>query len=622
MDTYFLGLVEMIERLYAMADAAVLGAPDFLWRPLTMLGAVGAPAVMVHAGAPGAGTQPSGAETVGQSLITIVIGGPSAAQPKGAAPVTAPTVPPAVDAAIAGHWQAPWHEWLTFYNYEVAIRAITTLAVLILSWWVLHRIFHRVLEKYKLRGATALGSISAILYFTLLAAHPILMTNADDIIAVTIHKLFLAILMVVAIRYVDRLVVLPLLTRISGGPPSRFIHQIILSVLSIFAAAAYCSWAFGVEVGSLVAGSAVLSIVIGLALQETLGNFFSGMVLQASVPFQPGDWIQIGSVEGKVVEMTWRAVTLVTGANNYVLIPNSSVAKEQIVNYHCPTVATATNVSVGLDYALPPHEAKKVLIQAAMDTPGVLVDPKPGASLASFDDSAILYKVNFWINEPKNHGGIEEAVRVNIWYRLNQAGYGIPFPVRTVEYASLDKKTAAAKQSAQASRTDIIKRSPLFSEMSPPLQEKLAGETRGYDMAAGQVFYRQGDAGDSLFILETGSVEITWHAEGDAKEIHVADFEGPAVFGEVSAMTGQPRAATYKAKTNARVIEVGRHHLQGLFTEDPRLAEHFSQLVTQRQQQRDEMMKKIGAPHSGPSAQSHEQTVLDRMKSLFTLRHR
>ena len=613
----------MIERLYSMMDAAMVRAPDFLWRPLPMMGAVGSPVAAVRSAGQGAGTQPAAGVTV-QSIFALVIGSPAATQPGGgsAGAAAAQTAAAAVQATPAGYWKAPWQSWLTFYDYEIAVRSITTLLALVLSWYVLNRIFRGMLRKYDLRRSTAIGAIACILYFTILAAHPMLMTTPNDLIAATIHKLFVAILAAVTIRYVDRLIVVPLLTRVAGGPPSRFIHQIILSVISIFAAAAYCSWAFGIEVGSLVAGSAVISIVIGLALQETLGNFFSGMVLQASVPFQPGDWIQIGEMEGRVVEMTWRAVTLITGANNYVLIPNSTVAKEQIVNYHCPTTAMSANVAVGVDYAVPPNDAKRVLAQAAKDTPGVLADPAPSVALASFDDSAILYKIYFWINEPPKHGSIEQAVRVNIWYRLSQAGYGIPFPVRTVQYANLDKKQAAAKQDAVGARAEAIKRSPLFSEMSPELQEKLAGETRGFDMAAGQVFYRQGEAGNSLFILESGSVEITWKSEEtEGKEVHVADFDAPAVFGEVSAMTGQPRSATYKAKTDTRVIEVDRNHLQGLFSQDPKLAEHFSQLVVERQKLRDELLKKAGVSRSTQQTQAHDQSVLDRMKRLFTLRH-
>ncbi|MGN6367552.1 MAG: cyclic nucleotide-binding domain-containing protein [Phycisphaerae bacterium] len=522
----------------------------------------------------------------------------------------------------ANTWHAPWQKWVTFYSTQLALTTVITLAALILSYWVLSRIFKKFLDKYKLQRPTALGAVACIFYFTLLAAHPLLMVDPWDIIAVTIHKTFAAILCLVGIRYIDRLMILPVLTRISGGPPSRFIHQIVVSVLSVFIIAGYCSWAFGIELGSLVAGSAVVSIVIGLALQETLGNFFSGMVLQASVPFQPGDWIKIGDTEGRVVEMTWRAVTLITLANNYVLIPNSTVAKETIVNYHSPTVATATNIAVGLEYSLPPNDAKRILIQAALDTDGVLPDPAPSAALISFDDSAITYKVFFWIKEPQKHGAIEQMVRTNLWYRLNQAGYGIPFPIRTVEWSDSDKKQAALNSTARNARLASLKKSPLFADLGPELQERLAAETREFTLAAGQTFFRQGDFGDSLFVLQSGTVVVTYRTDSGT-DIEVATLDAPNIFGEVSAVTGQTRGATYRAKTDVRAFEVDRDHLQDLFTHDPQLATHFSQIVAERQNQREELLKKLGATRSAEQqahAQSHN--VLDRMKRLFSLRSR
>ena len=358
-------------------------------------------------------------------------------------------------------WHVDWMRWITFYNWQIGLTSVATLLIFIIAYVALTRIFGKFLQRHQLRRATAIGAAATTIYVFLWVGHMYRMVDPFDIFAVAVHKVFAALLCLVAIRYLDRLLILPVLTRISGGPPSRFIHQIVVSVLSIFVIAGYCSWAFGVELGSLVAGSAVVSIVIGLALQETLGNFFSGMVLQASVPFQPGDWIQIGDTEGRVLEMTWRAVTLLTNANNYVLIPNSSVAKEKIINYHSPTVATSVGVSVGLDYTIPPNDAKHVLIQAARDTLGVNANPEPSAALVSFDDSAITYKVFFWIAEPQKHGAIEQMVRTNIWYRLNQAGYGIPFPIRTVEFASSEE--------TRRPPAGIQRRPPRRHQKEPPL---------------------------------------------------------------------------------------------------------------------------------------------------------
>src|SRR5262249_38262106 len=153
----------------------------------------------------------------------------------------------------------------------------------------------------------------------------------------------------------------------------------------------------------------------------------------ASVPFEPGDWIVIGegatAVEGQVVEMTWRAVTLLAGDNNNVLIPNSQVARSKITNYHTPTRETARGISIGLDYSLPPHEARRVLLLAAAETPGIAPMPAASVSIGSYDASAVTYKLVFWIDKPSDHGAIEAAVRWNVWYRLRQAELSVPFDI-------------------------------------------------------------------------------------------------------------------------------------------------------------------------------------------------
>ena len=133
-----------------------------------------------------------------------------------------------------------------------------------------------------------------------------------------------------------------LFTRGGTTQVPRFIHQLILIVMSIFVVLMYGK--VGVRTGRSAIFSpvsAVVSIVIGLALQESLGNLFSGLVLQAAPPFVLGDFIQAGNLEGRVVDMTWRAVTLHTTDDNYVVIPNGSIAKQEIVNFHAPTEATA-----------------------------------------------------------------------------------------------------------------------------------------------------------------------------------------------------------------------------------------------------------------------------------------
>ena len=100
--------------------------------------------------------------------------------------------------------------------------------------------------------------------------------------------------------------------------------------------------------------SAVGAVVVGFALQDTLGNAFSGLAIQIEKPFHVGHWIRIGEHEGRVEEITWRATKLRTKATNFVIVPNSTIAKEAIINYSEPVIPTRLDVDVGATYEVAP----------------------------------------------------------------------------------------------------------------------------------------------------------------------------------------------------------------------------------------------------------------------------
>lgn len=491
----------------------------------------------------------------------------------------------------------PWRLWIEVHSWTVALRSAVTLLLILLLGYLLSRIFRKILDKYQLLRPVRWGFIALAFYAALFASHLRRMMDSTDLLALILHKAFVAILLIVILRFLDRLVIIPLLTRGGRATLSRFVHQIVFAILSLFVLAGYLHWAFDLDVSSVLAGSAVISIVLGLALQETLGNFFSGMVLQASVPFAPGDWITIGegstAVEGRVVEMTWRAVTILAPGHNHVLIPNSVVARTKIINYHTPTTATSLSITLDLPLDLAPHEARRVLLLAAADAPSTLADPPPSVSLTSFNPASNSYTLGFWINQPNQHNAIEGAVRWNVWYRLQQAG------IRTLEMAPPGDHLAASAAAREA-RFQVIQKCSLFSSLSPELQQNLAVNTTDLQLAAGQTFYRQDDPGDSLFLILSGTVHALLRIT-DGREIDLGDTSIGGVFGEVSALTGQPRTATVIAKTDVRTAQIDRHHLQEILAHNPALAQHMSQVVAQGQAQREALVQQLGArPHPRP----------------------
>ena len=149
----------------------------------------------------------------------------------------------------------------------------------------------------------------------------------------------------------------------------------------------------------LLTTSAVSAVVIGFALQDTLGNAFAGLAIQSERPFHVGDWVRVGDHEGRVAEVTWRATKLRTKAGNFVILPNNVVSKEAITNYSQPAAPTRLQVEVGASYLAPPNQVKAAIMEALRHCSRVLAAPLADVGVLSFDASAVTYRVWFWIND-------------------------------------------------------------------------------------------------------------------------------------------------------------------------------------------------------------------------------
>src|SRR3954465_7263662 len=183
----------------------------------------------------------------------------------------------------------------------------------------------------------------------------------------------------------------------------------------------------------LLTTSAVGAVVIGFALQDTLGNAFAGLAIQSERPFNVGHWIRVGDFEGRVAEVTWRATKLRTKAGNFVVVPNNIVSKEAITNYSEPAAAVRIDVEVGASYLSSPGEVKSAIGEALANSARVLKTPPPHTILAAFDSSAINYRVRFWIEDYERDEAARDEVRTNIYYSFARHGIEIPWPIQ-VQY--------------------------------------------------------------------------------------------------------------------------------------------------------------------------------------------
>ncbi|UCE17106.1 MAG: mechanosensitive ion channel [Gemmatimonadota bacterium] len=288
-------------------------------------------------------------------------------------------------------------------------------------------------------------------------------------------------------------------------PPPSLLRDIIRWVLVIVILFALFQNILNIDVSSIVFTSAAVTIVVGLALQDLLGNLFAGITLNMSRPFKIGDWLLIGSCEGQVVNMTWRETGLKTLDADYVIIPNSTVSKEILINCSSPDKLDARHIKVGVSYEAPPNTVKDVMAEAALQSKGVLAQPAPEVWLVDFGDFAITYELKFWIDDYEFHNQIEDEVHTRIWYAFRRHGIHIPFPIRNIYMRRVPREEeAVVRERDIAEKVSAMRPIEILQPLSDEELLLLASKVRKQHFGRKEVLVRQGEEGDSFFIIMSG----------------------------------------------------------------------------------------------------------------------
>ena len=199
------------------------------------------------------------------------------------------------------------------------------------------------------------------------------------------------------------------------------IFQYTVLAAALIAALAYV----GIQTTSLIAVFASAGLAVGLALQGSLSNFASGVMILFFRPFSLGDKVTAGGETGKVVDIGLFATILLTPDNNKIIIPNSSVTGNTIVNFTVEGTLRG-GVDVGVAYGVEVEKVIPVLDKAARETELVLQDPAPAVAFVSLGASSLDFKVLAWCQSgdfiPMQHN-----LRCSVYKALNEAGVEIPF---------------------------------------------------------------------------------------------------------------------------------------------------------------------------------------------------
>jgi small-conductance mechanosensitive channel len=338
-----------------------------------------------------------------------------------------------------------------------------------------------------------------------------------------------------------------------------------------------------VDVTKVFTASVLTTAVIGLALQETLGNVMAGLALQLERDFEVGDWISLDDrISGRIREVRWRATTIVTKNGDLMLIPNSAITRATIVNFSRPTTAHRQWISVRVHFRHPPARVREVVMEAVRAQPFVRADPPPDCILHEFKDDASVYSVRYWMDDVQRDDTMDSAVRSAVWYALHRAGMEIPCPTRNVNLTEMNEDRARRKDDEEyARRVDALSRVDVFRALDAEKIDRLSRRLRMLMFGPGETILRQGDPGDSLYVVRSGSVAVEVGVLGASTEI--ARLSDGQFFGEMSLMTGALRAATVVAKSDVECYIVDKEAFQEILQEKPELAGIISDILARRQ---------------------------------------
>jgi small-conductance mechanosensitive channel len=358
----------------------------------------------------------------------------------------------------------------------------------------------------------------------------------------------------------------------------------------------------------LVATSAVSAVVIGFALQDTLGNAFAGLALQSEKPFHVGHWIRVGEFEGRVAEVTWRATRLRTKSGNFVVLPNNIVSKEAITNYSEPVAPTRIQVEVGASYAAPPNQVKAVMAEALSNCSRVLTAPAPDVLLVSFDNSAITYRARFWIEDYERDEAARDQVRTAIYYAFQRHGIEIPFPIQ-VEYS---REFPEPDEPARVrERERLLATVDLFATLDDERRHEIAKATTMRVYGDGDAIVRQGTPGHSMFAIGSGRAVVV--LEPDGRE--VASLGAGAYFGEMSLLTGEPRTATVRAVGDTSVLEIDADVFRALGASHPEQVEKIGVAAIARRSE----LEQVRAAGQGTAVADAPASFIARMRKFLRL---
>jgi small-conductance mechanosensitive channel/CRP-like cAMP-binding protein len=347
--------------------------------------------------------------------------------------------------------------------------------------------------------------------------------------------------------------------------PAKLVVDLIAAAIYVGTVVIVLKSVLALPVAGLFATSGVVAIVIGLALQSTLADVFSGIAVGIEAPFQLGDRISLGAnIEGRVIETNWRSIRVQTDGEDIAIIPNSVMAKLEIVNRSVPSRRRTVSAEVRCPATVDPERVIQVLDEATLLCPAILETPASTVALTRLGRSWHHYTITFSVAETSLMGGTKSLLLRHARKQLHYAGLLERDPGGLVQPSARSRPTILAPREALG---DLV----LFEHLEPMQLEDLAGRLTRRLLEPGEILFAEGVADATLYVVASGVLEMT-RATGTTTSLTLGQVGAGEYIGEIGLLTGSPHAATARARTHCVVYQLRREAIAGLLETNAEVA--------------------------------------------------
>jgi len=397
-----------------------------------------------------------------------------------------------------------------------------------------------------------LPSLAAMLFTTAVWRLP-----ADDVVARIVQTVFWLCTLYAALTFINDVVFGAAAAGSWQERVPKLLRDLARGAVIAFGLAIIYSLVWKQEISGALTALGVGGIVVGLALQEPLGNVVSGLMLLMERPLGIGDWVVAEGTTGRVIEINWRSVHIETLLHEMRIIPNVALYKNSFSNLSRPTDQWTDTYDMGFSYEHPPNVVKRAMLDILESTPGVLRQPPPAVHTVNYGDFSVTYRLYFTVASYGDVLPVRDAIITRIWYVARREGLEIPFPI------AMEYRPNESPSPPPPSVDEILERFPRYRLVRQAMLAEAAGQPA--DAAAGPaaarvVTFARGEEmqpfGDTIpdFVLVAEGRATLLAADAEGRPVRIADLGPGDFYGEASISAGRPSEFRVVADTDVTTV--------------------------------------------------------------------